>query len=280
MEAITLARLRKIAGRSEQELDLAEAALLIAAEEYPDLDVAGYLRRLDELAEGLRGKLPENPDLEHTVAALNRFMFEEQGFSGDTENYYDPRNSFLNEVLDRRRGVPITLSIIYMELGWRLGLPLEGVSFPGHFLVKLATAEGDVVLDPFHGGVPLSEEDLRERLDETYSDLRALNAPLERLLAASGKKEILVRMLRNLKVIYLREQEPTKALTVLDRILVVRPDLPEELRDRAQVYERLECYRAAAEDYQRYLALAPTADDAQDIHGHLVELRRIVTRLN
>ncbi|OGI48372.1 MAG: hypothetical protein A2151_04045 [Candidatus Muproteobacteria bacterium RBG_16_65_34] len=280
MEAITLARLRKIAGRSEQELDLAEAALLIAAEEYPDLDVAGYLRRLDELAEGLRGKLPEKPDLEHAVAALNRFMFEEQGFSGDTENYYDPRNSFLNEVLDRRRGVPITLSIIYMEIGWRLGLPLEGVSFPGHFLVKLATAEGDVVLDPFHGGVPLSEEDLRERLDETYSDLRGLNAPLERLLAASGKKEILVRMLRNLKLIYLREQEPTKALTVLDRILVVRPDLPEELRDRAQVYERLECYRAAAEDYQRYLALAPTADDAQDIHGHLVELRRVVSRMN
>ena len=135
-------RLANIAKISEQELNLAEAALLIAMDEYPGLDVESYLRQLDELASGVQERLPAQAGLEDTLVTLNQLLFVEQGFSGDTENFDDPRNSFLNEVLDRKLGIPITLSIIYMEVGRRLGLPLKGVSFPGHFLVKFSTQDG------------------------------------------------------------------------------------------------------------------------------------------
>lgn len=280
MDSATLERFEKIIRGPEQDIDLAEAALLIAADEYPGLDVERYLRRIDELSRAAQGRLPDDAGLEETIVALNQFLFTEQGFAGNTRDYYDPRNSFLNEVLDRRLGIPITLSILYMEVGRRLGLSLEGVSFPGHFLVKFSTREGDVVLDPFYGGVPLTEEDLIDRLEEAYGEGSAPRDALPRLLTAAGKKEILVRMLRNLKGIYLRAEEHHKALTVTGRILMIQPDLPEELRDRGRLHERLECFRAAVQDYERYLAVEPRAADAQEISARLFELRQFVARLN
>lgn len=273
-------RLAQIAKVSEQDLNLAEAALLIAVEEYPGLDVEAYLRQIDELATSVQQRLPAQAGLEDTLVTLNQFLFVEQGFSGDTETYDDPRNSFLNEVLDRKRGIPITLSIIYMEVGRRLGLPLMGVSFPGHFLVKFSTREGEVVLDPFSGGSLLSKEDLEEILEETYGPAESINAPLERLLTAAGNKEILVRMLRNLKGAYLRRELFEKALTVVDRILVIQPDQPDEVRDRGRIYEHLECFRAALENYQSYLALRPGAGDSPDVHKRIAELKQIVANLN
>lgn len=272
--------LAKIAKTSEQELNLAEAALLIAMDEYPGLDVEAYLRQLDELATGVQQRLPAQAGLEDTLVTLNQFLFVELGFSGDTENYDDPRNSFLNEVLDRKRGIPITLSIIYMEVGRRLGLPLKGVSFPGHFLVKFATREGEVVLDPFSGGSLMSKEDLEEMLEETYGGADTLHAPLERLLTAAGNKEILVRMLRNLKGVYLRREHYDKALTVVDRILLIQPEQPDEIRDRACIYERLECFRAALQNFQTYLTLRPSSGDAPDVHRRIAELQQIVATLN
>jgi regulator of sirC expression with transglutaminase-like and TPR domain len=281
MESRMHERLAKIAKISEQELNLAEAALLIAVEEYPGLDVEAYLRQIDELATGVQERLPAQAGLEDTLVTLNQFLFVEKGFSGDTETYDDPRNSFLNEVLDRKRGIPITLSIIYMEVGRRLGLPLKGVSFPGHFLVKFATREGEVVLDPFSGGSLLSKEDLEEILEETYGPAESVNAaPLERLLIAAGKKDILVRMLRNLKGAYLRREQFDKALTVVDRILVIQPDQPDEVRDRGRIYEQLECFRAALENYQSYLSLRPGSGDAQDVHKRIAELKQVVANLN
>lgn len=270
----------RIVTQPEEQLNLAEAAFLIAADEYPNLDVDGYLHRLDELAQAVRHSLPEETGLEETVVALNHFLFVEQGFTGNADDYYDPRNSFLNDVLDRKLGIPITLSILYMEIGQRLGLPFEGVSFPGHFLVKCATNEGDVVLDPFWGGMPLSEDDLRDRLEETCGKPQAASTPLAMLLGSAGKREILVRMLRNLKTIYLKREELLKSLGIINRILQVQPDLPDELRDRGQVYERLECFRPAVADLSRYLVLAPTADDAQDVQKRLVELRQLVANIN
>ena len=270
----------RIVKQSEERLDLAEAALLIAADEYPDLDVDGYLQRLDELAQAVRHSLPEEAGLEETVVALNQFLFVEQGFTGNAEDYYDPRNNFLNDVLDRKLGVPITLSILYMEIGQRLGLPFEGVSFPGHFLVKCATNEGDVVLDPFWGGMPLSEDDLQDRLEESCGKSRAAAAPLAGLLGTASKKEILVRMLRNLKAIYVKREELLKSLGIINRILQVQPDLPEEIRDRGRIYERLECFRPAVADLSRYLDLAPTADDAPDVQHRLVELRQLAANIN
>ena len=273
-------RLANIAKISEQELNLAEAALLIAMDEYPGLDVESYLRRLDELASGVQERLPAQAGLEDTLVTLNQFLFVEQGFSGDTENFDDPRNSFLNEVLDRKLGIPITLSIIYMEVGRRLGLPLKGVSFPGHFLVKFSTQDGEVVLDPFSGGSLMSKEDLEEMLVETYGTVDAVHAPLERLLTASGKKDILVRMLRNLKGAYLRRERYDKALSAVDQILLIQPDQPDEIRDRGSIYEHLECFRAALENFQSYLALRPNAGDAPDIHRRIAELSQIVASLN
>ncbi len=269
-----------IVKQTEGELNLAEAALLIAADEYPELDVDNYLQRLDDLAQAVRHSMPEEAGLEEAVVALNHFLFVEQGFSGNADDYYDPRNSFLNEVLDRKLGIPITLSILYLEIGQRLGLPLEGVSFPGHFLVKCATNEGDVVLDPFWGGVPLSEDDLRDRLEETCGKPQAASAPLAPLLTTAGKKEIIVRMLRNLKSIYMQQNDLLKALGTVNRILQLHPELPDEIRDRGRLYERLECFRPAVADLSRYLALAPTAEDASDVQQRLVELRQIVANIN
>ena len=280
MESLIHERLSEIVKGSEQELNLAEAALLIARDEYPALDVEAYLRQIDELATGVQQRLPAQAGLEDTLVALNQFLFVEQGFSGDMDNYDDPRNSFLNEVLDRKRGIPITLSILYLEVGRRLGLPLKGVSFPGHFLVKFTTREGEVVLDPFSGGCLMSKEDLEQMLEDTFGAAEAAYAPLERLLISANKKEILVRMLRNLKGAYLRRERHDKALTVVNQILLIQPDQPDEVRDRGRIYEHLECYRAALENYQSYLAQRPGAGDAPDVHKRIAELKLIVANFN
>ncbi|MHB8744838.1 MAG: SirB1 family protein, partial [Sulfuricaulis sp.] len=265
LEACMYERLAKLIKISDQDLNLAEAALLIAMDEYPGLDVEAYLRQLDELATGVQQRLPAHAGLEDILVTLNQFLFVELGFTGDTETYDDPRNSFLNEVLDRKRGIPITLSILYMEVGRRLGLPLKGVSFPGHFLVKFSTHEGEVVLDPFSGGSLMSKEDLEAILEETYGGVSDIHAPLERLLTTTGKKEILVRMLRTLKATYLRREQYDKALSVVDRILLIQPDQPDEVRDRGLIYEHLECFRAALSNFQSYLTMRPSAGDAPDV---------------
>jgi len=257
--------------------NLAEAALLIAQDEYPALDVDAYLKRLDELAARVRAELPASPSLEEMIVTLNHFLFVEQGFAGNTDDYYDPRNSFLNEVLDRKLGIPITLSILYLEVGRRLGLPFEGVSFPGHFLVKYPTEDGDLVLDPFSGGTPLDEGDLQTLLDKTFGEAAEV-PPLNQLLNAAGKREILVRMLRNLKSVYQHHGQTAKVLNALNRILLIAPDQPVETLERARLYDQLECVQAALADYERYLALVPAA--APEHGRRAAELRQRVARLN
>jgi regulator of sirC expression with transglutaminase-like and TPR domain len=273
-------RLKALLQQPEEELNLAEAALLCAAEEYPNLDVDTYLQRLDDLAAGVRQRLPEHPTLEDILVALNDYLFDVEGFGANTDDYYDPRNSFLNEVLDRKLGIPITLSILYIEIGNRLGLSLEGISFPGHFLVKSATSDGDIVLDPFSGGMALSEEDLVERLRQRFGDADAPSAPLAPLLQTAGKKEILLRMLRNLKAIYLKNDDPMKALTTVDRMLLIDAELVDEVLERSELYEKLECFRPALDDLRRYLSLNPTPTDASDLRRRLIDLERIASRLN
>jgi regulator of sirC expression with transglutaminase-like and TPR domain len=183
-------------------------------------------------------------------------------------------------VLDRKLGIPITLSIVYMEVGRRVGLPLEGVSFPGHFLVKYGTHHGDLVLDPFAGGVPLSEEDLLDRLEETYGEFPSAARELPRLLTTANNKDILLRILRNLKSIYLRRESWDKALTAANRMLLIAPDNPIDVRERGELHERLECFRAALQDYGQYLKLQPGAPDAYEVRGRVVELESRVARLN
>ncbi|MDH3669834.1 MAG: tetratricopeptide repeat protein [Gammaproteobacteria bacterium] len=265
-------RWQQLVGMSDEALDLAEAALTIAQQEYPHLNIASYMKRLDELADAVRARVMPDATPEHIVATMNHYFFKEQGFTGNNEDYYDPRNSFLNEVLDRKLGIPITLSIVYMEVGRRLDLPLEGIAFPGHFLVKLPLKQGNVILDPYLDGISLSEEDLHERLRQVYGEAH-MEMSLDRLLDSANKKEILARILRNLKTIYLRTDEFDKALSVVERILSIAPHSAEDLRDRGLIYQRLECVHAALEDLRNYFDLAPDASDAVDIRARIIELQ-------
>ncbi len=272
-------RLRKIVSGPDEDIGLAEAALLIASHHYPELNVAGYLSRIDELAYMLRVRLAEDEDIPGRIAVLNQFLFGDLGFGPNTDDYYDPRNSFLNEVLERRVGIPITLSVIYMELGRRVGLPLQGVSFPGHFLVKCAMGEGTVVLDPYSGGISLGLQDLQKRLREVRGG-EVSRAIVAELLVSASNKEIIVRLLRNLKAIYLREQDLDKALPIVNWIVETMPDQAPELRDRGMIYQELECARAALADFEAYLLKSPDCEDADDIRRRVIELRREAARLN
>lgn len=264
----------------EESLDLAQASLLIAREEYPNLDVQAYLQRLDRIAAAVRDRLCRSPSTQEVLLNLNRQLFEEEGFAGNVDDYYDPRNSFLNEVLDRKLGIPITLSVLYMEVARRLDVPLEGVAFPGHFLVKLNLGDRDLVLDPFYRGMSLSAADLAGRINSLLGAEQPLRLDLRRILEGARKKEILERMLRNLKAIYLRGPDMPRALSVSNQLLVLVPDSAADIRDRGMILEYLECPQAAAADYDRYLRLAPEADDCEEIQGRMRELRLLSPRLN
>jgi len=275
----------ELLARDEAEIDLARACLLIAADAYPGLDVDGYLGEIERLAARLRGRLPPGGGAEERVLALNQFLFDDLGYSGNAGNYYDPRNSYLNEVLDRRTGIPITLSVLYLEIARRIGLDLEGVSFPGHFLVRLRLRGAMLVLDPFSGGEALSETDLRERLQRVIPEGAAGGVPVDALpldpfLEPAGKRQILARLLRNLKGIYREADKPQRLLEVLNRMRVVAPEAHGELRERGLLYQRMECYRAALKDLQDYSALEPGAPDIDDVRVKLVELSAQCARLN
>lgn len=278
-------RFAELLARDEAEIDLARACLLIAADAYPGLDVEGYLGEIERLAARLRGRLAQGEAAEGRVMALNRFLFDELGFSGNADHYYDPRNSYLNEVLDRRTGIPITLAVLYLEVGRRIGLALEGVSFPGHFLVRLPLPGAMLVLDPFSGGEAQSEADLRARLQRVIPEGEAggvpvAELPLDSFLEAAGKRQILARVLRNLKGIYREADKPQRLLDVLNRMLIVAPEAHGTLRERGLLYQRLECYRAALKDLQDFSALEPDAPDIDDVRAIALELSARCARLN
>ncbi|HEX5093373.1 MAG TPA: tetratricopeptide repeat protein [Burkholderiales bacterium] len=275
----------ELMARDEAEIDLARACLMIAEDAYPGLDVDGYLGEIERFAARLRARLPPGESAEDRVVALNHFLFDDLGFSGNADHYYDPRNSYLNEVLDRRTGIPITLSVLYMEIGRRIGLALEGVSFPGHFLVRLRLRGAMLVLDPFSGGEALSEADLRERLKRVIPEgatggVPVDELPLDSFLEPASKRQILARLLRNLKGIYLGADRPQRLLDVLNRTLIVTPEAHGELRERGLLYERMEAYRAALKDLQDYAQLEPEAPDLEDVRAKLVELSARCARLN
>ena len=273
----TARRLEGILSRPDPEINLAEAALLVAAEEYPDLDVRGYLARLDEMGVALRQRLDEEPRPERAIMALNHYLFQEQGFRGNVERYYDARNSYLNEVLDRRTGIPITLSTVFMEVASRAGLEVEGVGLPGHFVVRVHTPSRPLLVDPFHGGTVLSEKDCQDRLDRIFNGSVKLEPDM---LRPCRRREMLERILRNLKAIYLREQDKQRALRVVDLLVRMQPGSAEDLRDRGVLYAALDCYGFAARDLESYLSLAPGAKDAEELAARAAMLRQQAARLN
>jgi len=265
---------------SREQFNLAEASLMLAQDVYPDVDIPGYVGQLDRIAEAIRRRIASDAFAEQKVRALNYYLFNEMRFSGNIDEYYDPRNSYLNEVIERRTGIPITLSILYLEVGKRLGLNLKGVSFPGHFLVKLSVKRGQLVLDPFTGGEAQSEADLRQRLAQVLPSEKAEQAQLDQYLEPATPRQIIARVLRNLKNIYMQSGKLEQALAVMHRMLLVMPESAEELRDRGLLYQRLECFRPALSDLQNYLRRRPEAPDAAEIRGKLVELRESAARLN
>ncbi len=272
MDQETKNRFTSLIESQDSEIDLAEAALLVAKEEYPELNVDNYLRKLDQMADMVRHRLDDNPTPNDIALAINETFFNFTGMTGNWHEYYDPRNSYLNDVLDRKLGIPITLSVVYIELARRLGLSVEGLGFPGHFLVKYAIDDGEVVLDPFHGGQSLSLEELNRRLEESLGDEFPGLEYAPHLLDATPKKEILVRLLNNLKGIYRANSQWEKALSLQNLILEIGVNDPGDIYDRARLLERLECFNSAKLDYQDFIKLSDDKDKVQVARQRLVDL--------
>ncbi len=265
----------------EAALDVAHAALLVAAEEQPGLDVEDYRARLLALGVEARVRVAARPDA--PLTAFNHFMFEEQGFAGNQAHYNDPRNSLLSHVLERRTGIPITLSIVYISVGRRAGLEVEGVGLPGHFIVRVSvpnSSPGEVtrttLVDPFHATL-LDENDCQQRLDAVYGG----QVPLaDEHLRAVTAREILVRLLRNLKGNYAQLKRYRRALAVVERILLLAPTAIAERRDRAQLLAQLGRYAEAVRDAEAYLRVASDASDAARVREQLKQLQAQQAALN
>jgi regulator of sirC expression with transglutaminase-like and TPR domain len=263
-------RFMEAVDRADEQVDLARAALLVACEEYPQLPVEPYLARLDELAEMVRDRLDNETAPLVVLQELLQTLFVRAGLQGNRASYYDPRNSFLNDVLDRKRGIPLTLGILTLEVGWRLGLPLAGVNFPGHFLVRFEGESLRLLVDPFDGGRTLFEEEAQSLLDRAYGGMVRVRPEF---LRTARRRDMLVRLLTNLKGIYLNVQDAPRALAAVERILVIHPTAQSEIRDRGTLLARMGRTEEAIEQLEWYLGTAPDASDAERIQALVNELR-------
>ena len=273
----------------DTSIDLARAALLIAAEEYPALDLDLYLARLAELAERVRGHLEsqesalsETPTTmdEYLVVlhAMNTVLFEQERFRGNRIDYYNPQNSFLNRVLERRLGIPLTLSLVYMEVGKRLGLRIEGVGMPFHFMVRCSPGgAAPLYIDPYEKGKFLNAQECRLRLAQIFKDEKDFDPTW---LEPLSSRQFLTRMLTNLKHIYLHKGDYQRALMASDRILLLNPAQAVELRDRGIVHFHLKQYARAIHDLGTYIELAPQADDIEEVRKQIKIIRQLIAMMN
>lgn len=260
-------RLKALLGA--EDMDLARAALLIAEDEYPQLTPEPYLHRLDLYAEMVKDRLANETAAPVLLGEISKVLFDEEGFRGNADAYFDPRNSFLNDVLDRRLGIPITLCIVYLEIGWRLGLSLEGVNFPGHFLVRYHGEALRLLIDPFQAGQIRFEDEAQELLDRVYGGTVKVQ---EAYLRPASKRDILIRVLSNLKTIYLNTHDDARASTVVQRMLLINPGAPEEVRDYGMILARRGYIDEAIVELEQYLAAQPAAPDAQRVQLLIEEL--------
>jgi regulator of sirC expression with transglutaminase-like and TPR domain len=245
--------------------DLAPAALAIARVEYPSLNPGSYVAALDRMGQEAAARMQHTAD--DSVRAFNEYLYDEQGFSGNRDRYDDPRNSFINEVLNRRVGIPISLAVVYLEVARRAGLHVDGINFPGHFLLRARDAVATdarsevVIIDPFHGGAQLSEYDCRQLLRQHVGDQAAFDTAL---LAPATRHEIVVRMLVNLKRLYVRMRSFPQARVISSLLLVIDPAAISELRDRGLLAYHLQDFQAALRDLEEYLRLAPKSSEPAD----------------
>ena len=267
----SLRRFESLVIQPEEKINLAEAALLIATDAYPDLDIMHYLHALDAMADELRPRFdPSAPGIDQ-VTLLNDHIFGTLGFRGNHDTYYDPRNSYLNEVIDRRLGIPITLSVVYMEIGWRLGCPLGGVAMPGHFIVKYKTDDWVILVDVYDNGhligqfrLPLTE-DVQSRLTWVQT---------------ATNRQILARMLNNLRSIFVDNKLYDRALHVLERLLILEPSASDVLRDAALIAYQIKAYRRASNYLNDYLARFPNSHQASQLKTLSKHVDEILLRLN
>jgi regulator of sirC expression with transglutaminase-like and TPR domain len=266
--------------QEDDSIPLFEAALSIAQDVEPQLDLAATQAEVDALAARLQRRLAADASHVQKLRLLNHFFYRELGFAGNVNDYYDPDNSYLHRVISTRRGIPISLAVLYMEIAQQIGLSVKGVSFPGHFLMKLSLQSGDIVIDPFNG-VSLSREELEERLEPYFEQQSYPGAiPLAYYLHAAHPREILVRMLRNLKALFVEHKRWQRLLGVQQRLVILLPDEIAEKRDRGLAFANLECPTAALDDIESYLAERPYASDSESLRKKLPELREASRRLN
>jgi len=258
------------AKRPEAEMSMARAALLVAQEEYPQIPVELYLARLDQMAEEVKDRLADETAPMVVLEELLEMLFVRRHFAGNREAYYDPRNSFLNDVLDRGTGIPLTLGMILLEVGWRLHLPLEGVGFPGHFLVRYHGDAVSLLLDPFDGGKVRFEDQAQELLDQVYGGMVRVQ---DSFLKTATKRDMLIRLLSNLKGVFVNVSDHPRALAAVERLLILQPESRTDLRARGLLLAKLGRRSEAAEQLRAYLELAPGAGDAERIRALVDDLR-------
>jgi regulator of sirC expression with transglutaminase-like and TPR domain len=256
--ALARQRFCEIARRHESDLDLMEASLVIALEDHPGLEITHYLEQVGSWSHAIRERLLGTRDVLRIIEAINRLLFDEEGFHGEDEDYYDPRSALVNEMLDRHAGLPITLSILYIEISRRVGIEASGVSLPGRFLVKFTGTFGEIVVDPFEGGRVLSKIELQLLLDRLYGGGVKLR---EHHLRSFSRREVLARELAHLKAAYLAQHDLTRAAASVDRLLILDERDAWEIRDRAALAMQMHAYPLAIDCLERYLALAPHAED-------------------
>ncbi|MGE5155104.1 MAG: SirB1 family protein [Bdellovibrio bacteriovorus] len=265
-------QLAELAALPDPAIDLPRGALLISALLQPGLDPELHLRRLESLSIAAVASVARDAPLAERIRGLNRFLFAEEGFSGNLDDYYDPRNSFLDQVLERRVGIPITLSLLYVEVARQVGIPALGVGFPGHFLVRVGDGRSTLVLDPFARGASLGEEELDQRLADVYGQGALTIRANPAVLRPATRRETLVRMLANLKSIYVRDGDLQQALITVDAILTLTPDSADDLRDRGLIYRELGYAPAALADLRRYAARSDNGEEIAALAPILAEL--------
>lgn len=253
----------------DQEIDLARAALYIAQEENPSLEVDYYLKQLDQWAAQVRSLLPVERYPMRVLQGINEILYEELGFRGNEEDYYDPRNSFLDQVMEQRVGIPISLALVYLEVSRRLDFPMVGIGMPGHFLIRPEFEDAGIFVDAFHQGEILFPQDCQDRLQQVFAQPIDLQPEF---LEAVSKREFLARMLTNLKLIYINHQDLERALGVIERLLLVFPDAITEQRDRGLLSYQLGRIPSAIADLKTYLAHSPDASDASMIQLLLTQI--------
>ncbi|NJK36757.1 MAG: tetratricopeptide repeat protein [Oscillatoriales cyanobacterium RM2_1_1] len=254
----------------EPQIDLAKAALYLAQEEFPELEPMAYLNALDTMAVEIQERLPVERYPLRVLQVMNQYLFTDLGFVGSRENYYDPDNSYLNQVIDRRTGIPITLSLVYLALAQRIDFPMVGIGMPGHFLIRPDFADAGIYVDAFNQGEILFPVDCEARLSQIYGQPVQLQPEF---LEPVGSRQFLARMLTNLKVIYVNQNQIDKALGAVERILLLFPEALSERRDRGLLYYQLDQWREARKDLEFYLAKMPSAPDEQVV-------RRLLERID